>query len=155
MSKFFWKFPLQSPASKCTENSSLKFTLDHTQSKTSLVHAGIQVYPFHSVCSLNIYCGVVVRFADEWSKAFRYSISVVSVADCNHLSGIEWFSHEYNTSCWWYSPRKAYMISLCLKLCLHGSIGACVLKWSWAGSVFAGEARHVSLLYFQASVIPK
>ena len=47
----------------------LKFlTHSKTRSETSRVHAGIQVYPFHSVCSLNIYCGVVVRFADEWPK---------------------------------------------------------------------------------------
>ena len=48
------------------------------------------VYPFHSVCSLNTHCDVVVRFEGvNVIKRFRYIIFVVSVADCFHLSGTE------------------------------------------------------------------
>ena len=55
-----------------------------------LMVMSIQVYPFHSFCSVNTHCDVVVRFAGvNVIKRFRYIIVVVSVADCFHLSGVE------------------------------------------------------------------
>ena len=55
---------------------------------TDLMVMSIQVYPFHSVCSVNIHCHVVVRLQVQVND-FRYIIFLVSVADCFHLSGVE------------------------------------------------------------------
>ena len=57
------------------------------------VHSGMYIH-FTWFVSLNTHCDVVVRFAGvNMIKRFRYIILVVSVADCFHLSGTEWFYH--------------------------------------------------------------
>ena len=72
MCNLFGNFHTQSPASKCTENSywSFSHTLKHNRKHHEFMQAFRYIHftRFVLVCSLNIYCGVVVRFADEWSK---------------------------------------------------------------------------------------